>query len=387
MVNAVLFNEKKHMKKNLLFLLRFLFSCLSLILSTSVFSQWANISDITVKKNETELGGTYLDISYTVSSNKISKERPVYVFLKYSTDKGKHWHALPQEFLRGDGVGIIESPGKKMIRWWGSSIEATQIKVRVRGVQMALIPGGEFKRLSLPAGGRSQAGELLFDNNPALFYISLAEITLGMYTDFLNEIGMDGIGWHDKMEDSRQCGILRKGKTGNYIYEVVSGRETYPVVYVSWYDALLFLDWCGLRLPTETEWEKAYRGGIFLDGDEHQKRINPIPDRKYPWGNELPGEGSIFRCNFDSEEDGFLNTSPVCSFKDYNSPYDICDLAGNVGEWTLDWYTTSYHAGLDGFRMARGGSWMATSAGVDAISGATYFPIKESSIMGFRAAK
>ncbi|MHC4324359.1 MAG: SUMF1/EgtB/PvdO family nonheme iron enzyme, partial [Planctomycetota bacterium] len=65
----------------------------------------------------------------------------------------------------------------------------------------------------------------------------------------------------------------------------------------------------------------------------------------------------------------------------------ISDLAGNVAEWTIDWYSTSYHAGLDGFRMVRGGSWMAVPAACDAITGATQLPLKESSIMGFRAVR
>ena len=75
------------------------------------------------------------------------------------------------------------------------------------------------------------------------------------------------------------------------------------------------------------------------------------------------------------------------SFGDFNSPYGVCDMAGNVAEWTADWYTTPYHVGLDGFRMSRGGSWMAVPEAVDGVSGATYLPLKESSIMGFRGAK
>ena len=44
-------------------------------------------------------------------------------------------------------------------------------------------------------------------------------------------------------------------------------------------------------------------------------------------------------------------------------------------------------AGLDGFRMVRGGSWMAVPEGCDAVTGATQLPLQESSIMGFRGVR
>ncbi len=210
------------------------------------------------------------------------------------------------------------------------------------------------------------------------------ETTIAMYTDYLNEIGGEGTGWNRRMTNSNRCGIIRHI---NYTYSVKPGRENYPITYVSWYDAMNFLRWCGLRLPTEAEWEKAFRGGLYLDGDEAKKLPNPMPERRYPWGNQAPNADGIFRCNYDGADDGFDYTAPVGSFAKFSSPYGICDLAGNVAEWTLDWYSTSFHAGLDGFRMVRGGSWMAVPAACDAITGATQFPLKESSIMGFRGAK
>jgi formylglycine-generating enzyme required for sulfatase activity len=213
------------------------------------------------------------------------------------------------------------------------------------------------------------------------------ETTISMYTDYLNEIGGSGVGWHPRMKDSLKCGIIRKGSAPNFTYQVTPLKGNHPIVYVSWYDALAFLEWCGLDLPTEAMWEKAYIGGIHLDGDLSGNEKNEMPDRKYPWGNEAPNADGIYRCNFDGDMDGFIKAAPVGSFEEYNSPYGVSDMAGNVAEWTLDWYTTSYHAGLDGFRMVRGGSWMAMPIACDAISGATQFPIKESNIMGFRGVK
>ncbi len=187
------------------------------------------------------------------------------------------------------------------------------------------------------------------------------------------------------MSDSRRCGIVQDGASPTFTYSVKPGRENYPVTYVSWYDAAAFLRWCGLRLPSEAEWEKSLRGGIYLDGDKAKQRKNPLPERKYPWGNESPNAKGVYRCNYDGDDDGFPYTAPIGSFDKFNSPYGVCDMGGNVAEWTLDWYSTSYHVGLDGFRMVRGGSWMAVPSACDAITGATQLPLKESSIMGFRA--
>jgi formylglycine-generating enzyme required for sulfatase activity len=146
-----------------------------------------------------------------------------------------------------------------------------------------------------------------------------------------------------------------------------------------------FLEWCGLRLPTEAEWEKAYRGGRFLDGDDSRQRPNPAPEREYPWGDEPPN-GEVPRCNYDGDEDGYPNTAPIGSFPGFESPYGAVDMAGNAAEWTLDWYSTSYHADLDGYRMRRGGSWRSVPQGVGAVSGATSLPLDGSSLIGFRGA-
>ena len=249
---------------------------------------------------------------------------------------------------------------------------------------MARVPAGEFVMKSLPAGGRDETRSERPSTDLPLFYISKYETTVAMYADFLNEIGKHGAGWNPRMARVERCGITRE-EDGSY--RVAPGREAYPVTYVSWYDAMKFLQWCGLRLPSEAEWEKAYRGGLRLQGEGGALVKNPLPERRYPWGGESPDVGGVYRCNVDGDQDGFEYLAPVGSFDGFNSPYGVCDMAGNVAEWTADWYSTPYHVGLDGFRMSRGGSWMAVPEAVDGVSGATYLPLNESSIMGFRAAK
>jgi len=351
-------------------------------------SQWLNISDISIKSIQTEHGGPLIEITYVLNDDELDENKPAFVFIHYSKDKGNTWQFIDPDFLQGEGYDIVASPGKKTVLFWGSGeIGINDPEIRVRGMLMARIPAGEFKMRSFPGSGKDPFIIERPDTHLPDYYMAVNETTISMYADYLNEMGKEGAGWNERMANKRLCGIIRTGINGDYSYEVLPGRENYPVIYVSWYDAYAFLEWCGLTIPSEVMFEKAFVGGIYLDGDKTGQIKNPIPERKYPWGNEAPGQGGIYRCNFDREEDGFLNLAPVGSFNDFPSPYGINDLAGNVSEWTLDWYTTTYHVGLDGFRMVRGGSWLALPVACDAVSGATQFPIKESSIMGFRGVK
>jgi len=361
---------------------------IGLICCRGSYSKWLEISNMEVRREPTELAGPKVVIEYDIEDANISPASPAYVFVRYSSDFGSNWQLVPMDSLRGNGFDIVDRPGHKQIIWWGtgqtSFVDLSQMEIRVRGMAMVRIPAGKFIMKSLPGGGRDESSETTPDSNLSLFYMAKYETTISMYTDYLNEVGGEGAGWNPRMTNPDRCGIVCQS---NYTYNVKPGREDYPITYISWYDAVNFLQWCGLRLPSEAEWEKAFRGGIYLDGDQAKKQPNPMPERRYPWGDESPNADGVFRCNFDGQADGFDYTAPVGSFSKFGSPYGVCDLAGNVAEWTLDWYSTSYHAGLDGFRMARGGSWMAVPSACDAITGATQLPLKESSIMGFRGVK
>ena len=365
------------------------------------YSKWIEISNVKVEQYPTELAGTKIIFEYDIDDPNVTPATPAYVFIRFSTDFGKTWQLIPMDSLRGNGFDMVDGPGQKQVVWWGtgqtSFDDINQVDTRIRGIAMARVPAGRFIRKTLPGAGRDESKEaepriegvensnLRPDARDAmLFYMAKHETTISMYTDYLNEVGGEGFGFNSRMSNSDRCGIIRHE---NNTYSVQPGKEEYPINYVSWYDAATFLQWCGLRLPTEAEWEKALRGGLYLDGDEAKGKPNPLPERRHPWGDESPNAGGVFRCNFDGIDDGYDYTAPVGSFAKFGSPYGICDLAGNVAEWTLDWYTTSHHAGLDGFRVARGGSWMAVPAACDAITQATQLPLKESSIMGFRGVK
>jgi len=363
----------------------------ALLMATLLFSplthaSWLPITNLNVWNEATELAGPKIVIEYDLETPDLSPASPAYVFLHYRMGNEERWKLLSAELLGGNGAGIVEESGHKKVIWWGASQNVHQdvdtLEVQVRALAMVAVPGGAFKLRSLPGQGRDQSGRHTTARSTLpTYYLAKYETTIAMYADYLNAEGQDGTGYHEKMASEKRCGILR-AEDGTY--SVVPGRENYPVSYVSWYDAVGFLRWCGLRLPTEAEWEKATCGGLFLDGDETKAVPNPMPERRYPWGDEVPNAEGLYRCNFDSEEDGYPNVAPVGSFSKFNSPYGACDLAGNVNEWTIDWYTTQHHAGLDGYRVTRGGSWLDVPEGCDGVSGATLLPYKESSIMGFR---
>ena len=117
----------------------------------------------------------------------------------------------------------------------------------------------------------------------------------------------------------------------------IKGKENYPVVDVSYDDALAYATWAGKRLPTEAEWEFAARGGLtgkpFVWGDTFR------PDGKY-MANTFQGHFP----NKNTSDDGFNATSPVTKFP--ANGYGLYDMAGNVWQWTSDWYRPDYYKHL-----------------------------------------
>jgi formylglycine-generating enzyme required for sulfatase activity len=117
----------------------------------------------------------------------------------------------------------------------------------------------------------------------------------------------------------------------------IKGKEKFPVVHIAYEDAQAYAKWAGKRLPTEAEWEFAARGGLT--------------GQLYPWGNEFRKGGRFMTNshqghfpNEDRGEDGFAGTGPVAKFPP--NGYGLYDVAGNVWEWTSDWYRPDYYAQL-----------------------------------------
>jgi len=182
---------------------------------------------------------------------------------------------------------------------------------------MVLIPAGEFWMGSAKKRAESPKHKVYLKD----FYIDKYEVTTSQYLKFCQETSR------------KPPYYLRQG--------IPKGKENHPVQHITWEDADAYCKWAGKRLPSEAEWEKSARG---TDG------------RLYPWGNFWDPSRSNNRTS------PYQNTTPVGSFPQGASPYGVMDMAGNVWEWTGDWYK-SYPGAKDQFdetgklRVTRGGAF------------------------------
>jgi formylglycine-generating enzyme required for sulfatase activity len=197
------------------------------------------------------------------------------------------------------------------------------------------------------------------------YWIYRKEVTVSQFQQFV-----DATGYQTLAERQGYSMVFSYQEDEKYDWEEVWGATwqspqgqssspavgLYPVEHISWEDGVAYCQWAGMRLPTEAEWEHAARG---------------TSNSLYPWGNSLP-TGDLLNladkncpgmADKTDLDDGYGRSAPVGFYR--SNPYDLFDMAGNVWEWVLDWYSP-YTSGLEHNptgpetgeeHIARGGAW------------------------------
>ena len=242
---------------------------------------------------------------------------------------------------------------------------------------MVWIPGGTFMQGAVPQDKQAMAHEK--PQHPVKvdgFFMDITEVTNAEFAKFVKETGYvtvaeRPIDWEEmkkqlpegtkKPADSiLQPGSLRFKKTKSSVPNLydfsqwwewsigtnwkhpegpdsnLDGKENHPVVHVCYEDALAYCKWAHRRLPTEAEWEYAARGKqkntIYFWGDDRSK----LSQEANTWEGEFPVN--------NTKADGFERTAPVKSYPP--NGFGLYDMAGNVWEFTSDWYNVDYYKEL-----------------------------------------
>lgn len=257
--------------------------------------------------------------------------------------------------------------------------------------EMVTVPGGET-RVGDDRGWPDERPA--FVARVASFALDRDPVTVAAFARFVRERG--------HLTDAEKFGSGAVMEFGSGRWQLVPGadwryptgrqgapaRKDHPVTQVSWRDAVAYCAARGKRLPGEIEYEHAARGGVGSD-------------RPYAFGTELQSRGR-YRANlwtgvfprYNTARDGYAGTSPAGAYGE--GPLGLRDLAGNVWEWTADWYRPyaerdrPWPEGQRGEKVQRGGSFLCDTQvcrGFSATARGHATPESSHMHVGFRCAR
>ncbi|MCF8078230.1 MAG: SUMF1/EgtB/PvdO family nonheme iron enzyme, partial [Desulfobacterales bacterium] len=241
------------------------------------------------------------------------------------------------------------------------------------GMPLVRIPSGKFTMGSDKYSAERPVQQIFLDE----YSIDKHLVSNKQFSKFIEATG------YVTDAEKEGAGMVRIGRRWKKVDEAnwrmpegligIEGKKNHPVSQVSYNDALQYCRWAGRQLPTEAQWEKAARG---TDGNE------------YPWGDQEP---DATMANFDNLVG---TTTPVDRYENGQSPYGIFDMAGNVYQWTADWYATGERAAKNPTgpengeeRIIKGGSFIEGIESLRSANRDRYPPNFSSFLFGFRCAE
>ena len=225
------------------------------------------------------------------------------------------------------GAGITCATGKVC--------DAGSACVEVKGVEgMAFIPAGTFWM------GCNAVKDGACNASPNISETPQHKVTLSAYYMDLTETT---VGQYKACVDAGVCTVPYT--QGPEQFQTYPGFPNNPVNYVTWTQSQAYCKWRGAAfdLPTEAQWEMAARGSCEKNGSTASDAGCAAAMRTYPWG-EAEATCSYAVMSNGTYGCGTITTWAVGSIPAGDSPYGVHDMAGNVWEWTRDWYGT-YSAG------------------------------------------
>ena len=244
---------------------------------------------------------------------------------------------------------------------------------------LTVLPSGQFEMGSPSSERDRQENESPVHTVQisSSFAIATTEVTLREYSVFVSET---------KRRVPNGCYAETEEHAGEWAFNAslshrnpgFSQPADHPVICVSYQDAKDYAQWLSqktgqtYRLPSETEWEYAARGGSNMARHFGRSFRNGC---KFANGADRTAKKARENWITATCRDGYLTTAPVGSFA--SNAFGLHDMLGNVWEWTADCYSDSYTStprtqaahtrGSCQSYVTRGGSW---ASGVDMLRSA-----------------
>ncbi len=213
------------------------------------------------------------------------------------------------------GIVVSEVSAARPVSYIPAKVYLPMVSRWLPPVEMIAIPEGYFLMGCSPVDPTCHSNEYpLHEVFLSRYEIDRYEVTNQHYAECV------GIG---VCTPPAASGSVRRT---SYFYDAEFAN--YPVIAVTWYQTNTYCSWREKRLPTEAEWEKAARG--------------PSGTPIFPWGNAA---ATCSFMNYMKSAGVFCtgDTIPAGAYPDGASPYGLSDMAGNVWEWTADWYAVDYY--------------------------------------------